>query len=248
MLNLFQEIPMSPVIGPDVSFYQNNIETEKRIDFVKMHTLAEYVIIRAGQNLWMDRDIKVNWSDAKDAGIPRGSYWFYDSRANPKRQADLWVQALGDDLGELPMFLDLEENYGGRNNGWKDWRIFLEHLKTLVGQKEISIYTGYYYFREHTSNQSSIHEDLEYFHQYPLWIANYKMPIPLIPLPWADNEWLFWQYTAKGDGKAYGVESTSIDLNYFNGNLNDFRRRFMLPEPPPSAPETSEPPIELPIN
>ena len=46
---------MGQVIGADISFYQNDINTPKTIDFARMHTLAEYVIIRAGQNLWIDR-------------------------------------------------------------------------------------------------------------------------------------------------------------------------------------------------
>lgn len=241
---------MSPVIGADISFYQNNIVTPQRIDFVKMRTQAEYVIIRAGQNLWLDRDIKINWSDAKTAGIPRGSYWFFDSRADPKRQADLWLQALGGNLGELPMFLDLEERYGGQFGGWKNWFVFLEYLKTLVGKKEICIYTGYYYFKDNAPNQITQRKELEYFHQYPLWIANYNTTKPAIPLPWSPTEWLFWQFTPKGDGSAYGVESMEIDLNYFNGESVSFRSRFNLsaspPPPPPPPPDPNPTPLPTP--
>ncbi|HEY3311534.1 MAG TPA: GH25 family lysozyme [Anaerolineales bacterium] len=220
---------MSPVIGADISFYQNNIYTTRRIDFVKMHTLAEFVIIRAGQNTWKDRDVKMNWKDARLAGIPRGSYWFYDSRSDPKRQAALWVEALEGDLGELPLFLDLEENYRGKYTGWKNWYYFLEQLKSLVGQKEIGIYTGYYYFRDNAPDRYYYRENLEYFHKFPLWIANYRTDKPRDPLPWREDEWLFWQFTPKGDGRAYGVESKGIDLNYFNGTLTDFYKRFRLP-------------------
>ncbi|HEY3313295.1 MAG TPA: GH25 family lysozyme [Anaerolineales bacterium] len=242
--SILQEKYVKPVIGADISFYQNSIETPRRIDFVKMRTLAEFVIIRAGQNLWMDRDVKWNWADAKMAGIPRGSYWFFDSRVHPKRQADLWLKALDGDLGELPMFLDLEENYRGGYGGWKSWFVFLEYLKTLVGKKEIGIYTGYYYFKDNAPNYRNMRKDLEYFHQYPLWIANYRDPKPIIPLPWGENKWLLWQYTAVGSGKALGVESKGIDLNYFNGSLKDFRTRFKLPAPAAiPLPEMPEMPV-----
>ena len=229
---------MSPVVGTDVSFYQNDLETPKRINFVKMRTHAEFTIIRAGQNTWMDRDIKNNWKDAKTAGIPRGSYWFYDSRAEPKRQANLWMEALAGDLGELPLFLDLEESYGGRFGGWHGWMAFLEQLKNLAPGKEIGIYTGYYYFRGQAPNPTSQPSDLAYFLQYPLWIANYRTSSPKVPLPWKPNEWLFWQYTAVGNGALYGAESKGIDLNIFNGSLKDFRTRFKLvPQPlPPVKP------------
>jgi hypothetical protein len=42
---------MGNAIGPDVSFYQDKPDTPERIDFVKMQKSADFVIIRAGQNL-----------------------------------------------------------------------------------------------------------------------------------------------------------------------------------------------------
>ena len=120
---------MANVIGPDVSFYQDDPETPQGIDFVKMRVSAGYVIIRAGQNTWVDSDFKANWREAKLAGLPRGSYWFFDSRIEPKRQAELWVQQFAGDFGELPLFADFEESYMGNYRGWKNWYTFLERLK-----------------------------------------------------------------------------------------------------------------------
>jgi GH25 family lysozyme M1 (1,4-beta-N-acetylmuramidase)/uncharacterized protein YgiM (DUF1202 family) len=219
---------MANAIGPDISFYQNDTKTPQGIDFAKMKQAADFVIIRAGQNLWHDRDFKYNWTEAKKAGLPRGSYWFYDSRVDPKRQAELWCATLGDDLGELPLFADIEENYGSSYQGWNNWYDFLERLKQLVGQKEIGIYTRYYYWHDRAPNEQTQPQNLEYFHQYQLWIAHYTVSQPRIPKPWADNERLFWQYTDKGDGPTYGVESLNIDLNYFNGDKQTFLRRFNL--------------------
>ncbi|HXF84414.1 MAG TPA: SH3 domain-containing protein [Anaerolineales bacterium] len=227
---------MRKIIGPDVSFYQDDPNTPKGIDFVRMRQVADFVIIRAGQNLWEDRDFKVNWRRAKEAGLPRGSYWFYDSRADPKQQAELWVSLLDGDFGELPLFLDLEEAYGGDFRGWTYWRQCLERLKELVGSKEIGIYTAYFYWVNNAPSQPT---ELEYFHRYPLWIANYGVSQPLVPKPWNSDEWLFWQFTAMGDGLAYGVESSEIDLNYFNGDAEAFARRFNVPVPddrPPPDP------------
>lgn len=231
---------MANLIGPDVSFYQDDPETPQGIDFFKMRDSAGYVIIRAGQNLWADTDFKGNWREAKLAGLPRGSYWFYDSRADPKRQAELWVQQFDDDFGELPLFGDFEETYNGTFKGWKNWYTFLERVKQLIpAGKEIGVYTGYYYWLENAPSPTYEASNLEYFHKYPLWIANYGNPEPLIPKPWTKNEWLLWQYTDNGNGGLYGVESGNIDLNYFNGDLTAFRNRFKLtggPLPPPPLP------------
>ncbi len=214
---------MANASGPDISFYQDNPTTPQRIDFVKMKQQADFVIIRAGQNLWVDRDFQHNWAEARRVGLPRGSYWFYDSRVNPSKQAEKYVETLGNDLGELPLFLDLEENYGGPYAGWQHWYTCLERLKTLVGGKEIGIYTAYFYWTTHAPGTPA---NLQYFRQYPLWIAHYQVLQPRIPAPW--TEWLFWQYTDKADGAAYGVESREIDMNYFNGDGEAFRRRFNL--------------------
>lgn len=231
---------MANLIGPDVSFYQDDPETPQGIDFFKMRSSAGYVIIRAGQNLWLDSDFKGNWREAKLAGLPRGSYWFYDSRADPKKQAELWVQQFEGDLGELPLFADFEEKYNGTFKGWKNWYNFLERLKQLIPGKEIGIYTGYFYWLENAPSPTYQATNLEYFHKYPLWTANYGNPEPIIPKPWTKNEWLFWQFTDKGIGGLYGVESGNIDLNFFNGDVTAFRTRFNLsdsplPDPPPPS-------------
>ncbi len=233
---------MAYIIGPDVSFYQDDPETPQGIDFVKMRQSAEFVIIRAGQNLWVDPDFKFNWKQSKLAGFPRGSYWFYDSRADPKRQAELWVQQFEGDFGELPLFADFEDRYNGTYKGWRNWYNFLERLKQLVPGKEIAIYTAFYYWRDNAPNPATQPNELAYFRQYPLWIANYGATKPLIPKPWGEDEWLFWQYTETGDGKLYGVESKGIDLNYFNGDLEAFRKRFKLSDaPPPPPPDEGTP-------
>jgi uncharacterized protein YgiM (DUF1202 family)/GH25 family lysozyme M1 (1,4-beta-N-acetylmuramidase) len=226
---------MANVIGPDVSFYQDDPQTPEGIDFSRMRQSAGYVIIRSGQNAWVDRDFKVNWREAKRVGLPRGSYWFYDSRADPKQQAELWASVFSGDFGELPLFADFEDNYGGAFKGWRHWYTFLERIKQLAPGREIGVYTAYYYWVENTASAGIPAASLEYFKQYPLWIANYGVSKPLIPKPWSD--WTFWQFTDKGDGSLYGVESLNIDLNYFNGDLTAFRARFNLSDSPVPAPE-----------
>ena len=232
---------MANLIGPDCSFYQDDPETPQGIDFIKMRASAGYVIIRAGQNSWVDSEFKISWREAKLAGLPRGSYWFYDSRTEPKRQAELWVQQFAGDFGELPLFADFEESYMGPYRGWKNWYTFLERLKQLINGKEIAIYTAYYYWRDNAPNSTTQAGNLEYFHQYPLWIANYGAAEPLVPKPWATGEWLFWQYTEVGDGQLFGVESKGIDLNYFNGDLAALRTRFNLSDTPPPPPPDPDP-------
>lgn len=221
------------LLGADVSFYQDDDVTPLGINFEKLKAAgAGYVIIRAGQNVWPDPDFKQNWATAKAQGLARGSYWFYDSRVEPERQAELWVELLGWDLGELPLFADFEDRYKGAYDGWGFWVRFLNRLRELVAEKEIAIYTAYYYWHEKVPAASR-----PLFAGYPLWVANYGVDKPKLPEPW--TEWLFWQFTEEGDGKKYGAESDHIDLNYFNGDQAAFEARFKLTHPTPPPAEVS---------
>jgi GH25 family lysozyme M1 (1,4-beta-N-acetylmuramidase)/uncharacterized protein YraI len=233
---------MKVIIGPDVSVYEDSPPTPQGINFPKMRQEANFVFVRAGQKLSPDSTFKNNWSHAKGARLPRGSSWVYDSRVDPGQQAELWVKLLAGDLGELPLFMDLEEDYDGPNDGWKKWMVFLDRLKELVGNKEIGIYTAFDYWKNNAPNPLNQAADLETFHKYTLWIANYTVTKPSVPQPWSANEWGFWQFTNAESGKTYGALSQSIDLNFFNGDANTFVRRFNLPAPeephnyPPGVP------------
>ena len=58
---------------------------------------------------------------------------------------------------------------------------------------------------------------------YPLWVAHYTTAAaPQVPEPWKSmSDWTFWQYTANGNGLLYGAESKSLDMNWFNGDMED---------------------------
>ena len=201
-----------------MSFYQDDPDTSRGIDFLKMKAAgAQFSIIRAGQNLWEDNEFDISWAASKGV-LPRGSYWFYDSRVDPKLQARKWLSCFADpnDLGEFGFWCDFEERYGGAFTGWKHWYTFIEELRRIAPNAKIGIYTGYYYWREFTIAKNIPAASLQYFKQFPLWIAHYKVDTPLVPAPW--STWTLWQYTDDGNGKTYGVESNEIDLNYFNGS------------------------------
>jgi GH25 family lysozyme M1 (1,4-beta-N-acetylmuramidase) len=213
----------------DVSFWQGDI------DFVKMRTGLDGVIIRAGQRNWLDTKFKINWGKARDAGIPRGSYWFYDSREDPKKQADLWAGLIEDDPGELVHAADFEESYGGPWGKVSHLKDFLMRFKENTGLPDDRIpnYTGYYWWLSRVGNDF-------FFRRFPLWLAWYsQMEAVKVPLPWTQDDLLFWQYTSSGDGQFYGVGSKEIDLNWFCCDMAAFSRRFALgmpvPEPPPAG-------------
>jgi len=203
---------------PDVSYYQDEI------NFLVMKPMVDGVIIRAGQRFWEDIKFKVNWLKAKAAGIPRGSYWLFDSREDPKKQAALWWSLLKDDVGELVHVADFEENYGGPYGKPEHMRIFLEEFQRLSGlpDRRIAIYTGYFWWTSRVGNNP-------FFKRFPLWLAWYAaMGVVRVPLPWTEDDLLFWQYTSSGDGAFYGVSSKEIDLNWYCCSMADYSKRFGL--------------------
>lgn len=217
-------------LGPDVSFYQDDNATPQKINFETMKNAgAQFTILRAGQNTWNDEDFRDNINGAKAAGLPWGTYWFYDSRSSPQSQVTLWRNACGLDIPVM-IALDLEEQYGGAYQGERYWKECLSECKIQFPQSNIAIYTADWWWSQ------QVVTDPGFFAAYPLWVAGYtSSPTNVkLPKPWYDRniQAHLWQYTAKGNGPQYGTESLNVDLNYWNA-LYDFNVFWKIGTTPP---------------
>jgi GH25 family lysozyme M1 (1,4-beta-N-acetylmuramidase) len=231
------------VLVPDVSFWQDRDDTPQKIDFQKMKANgASGVIIRAGQGNWDDEDFADYWWAARGV-LPRGVYWFYDSRSSPAAQAARLVALIKADMPEMEVWCDYEEVYGGPFAGWKNFAAFMAEIERLLPGVKLGVYTGYFYWLDHSPNPIKDKASFEWFAKYPLWLAWYN-PNPVyvkIPKPWTSL--LYWQFVAKsGKGLAYGVESLDIDLSWFNGDLADFDARYQRD---PGVPVDPTPPTSV---
>jgi len=211
--------------GADVSKWQRFSATSDGIDFQKMHLAPlDFVFIKASQGLRQDRDFFLNRERAKQAGIPRGFYHFADYKINPETQASFFWDLVKDDPGELPLVADFERNpeFTPNRAAAEQWlRGFVTSLEALSGKTPM-IYTGAFFWKDYSSQDS-------WWNRFPLWIASYTtqeyMESNVEKLtPWV--KWTFWQYTDKGSGEKYGVESKQIDLNYFHGTKEDLLARY----------------------
>ena len=201
----------------DISFWQESA------DFGKMSLLSKGVVLRCGQGSWEDKRFQEFRIGSEIADFPFGNYWYYDNDVHPKRQAEKWAETLGSDPGEMELWCDFEERYGGAFSGWKHWYDFMEALKVLLPNKKLGVYTGYYYWNEFARG-------VDYFGQYPLWIAWYNTSPPKVPSVW--NDWTYWQFTDDYPSTGWGAESNEIDMNYFAGSEADFRARYGVGESP----------------
>lgn len=225
--------------GCDISFYQDNNQTPQQINFEKMKTMFNFVVIKAGQWYYADPDFEYNWREAKKAGLPRSSYFFGDKRATGKAQANTYWNLIKDDVGEGMAFIDYE---GGSWTDWNELYNFIVEFQRLSGfpNNRIGIYTAYYYWMEHRP-ESVIQE--QWFGKYPLWLAAYSYtplkPNPKdvrIPVIWAEQGCLVWQTGTPAIGIEAGVESRELDYDMLNGGedvfLKYFNRSGIIPIPP----------------
>lgn len=221
------------VLGIDVSRWQDNNSTAQQMDFKKSVAQgAKFVFIKSSQALWVDEDILYNWKASKSAGLLRGAYHFLDWIADPRKQAQYAWSIIQSDPGELPPVIDFEYWNPPPPNAYDILWNYVVEMERLSGKKPI-IYTGAFFWDKYGT-------DAKVWTNYPLWIASYttreymegniaKM------MPW--NTWAFWQYTDKGDGIAFGAESKGLDMNFFNGSLDDLYKfagiTAVKPEPQP---------------
>lgn len=221
----------------DVSFWQDNPDTKDIVvDFQKMKSSGvSGVIFRVGQATWEDKKFEEYWKNSEGKGLSRSGYWYYDNSVSPKIQAKKCISILNRlncEL-EMPLFADFEDKRTHLPfHGWKHWFNFMEEVKRLVPDIKMGVYTSYYYWEENKPTGINFFRQ-SYFGKYPLWIAQYPYNThkeehfyisPKIPATWSN--WLFWQVSDRGDGNFYGVESSRVDINYFNGNYDEFEKYF----------------------
>lgn len=214
---------MDRVLGCDVSHWQGNIDFKKMRD-----NGAVFVFLKASQAEWTDRRFVENYKKAKAAGLVVGMYHYLDWTTTAVKQARYFGKLVQDYPPDIEPVLDYEErrNAPPQRLAIVAAREFVETVKEQTGKSSI-VYTSLGYWLDFGRNTVT-------WADYPLWIAQYKIKQPVVPAPWGD--WLFWQYMDKGDGAAYGVQSKQIDLNWFNGTVEQLRERYQsnsVALPPP---------------
>jgi|GEM_PF-623251 len=244
---------MDFVFGVDVYAYNKPLDwTAARDAGVK------FVFVKASENNFPDTGFKENWQKARDAGILRGAYhFFHPEQNNALQQADMFIDAVGSDQGELPPVLDLETIYERRNNGEirpiglpvpgvlnnriKTW---LDQVEDAFGRKPI-IYSREEFLR--TNGISAV-----WTRDYPLWLAQYPLflgpnnkwvqindpnftPVPSQNMPKQPagfQPWKFWQYSDRGRLNGYPAYE-NVDFDYFNGTLDDLIHFAGMSSPAP---------------
>jgi GH25 family lysozyme M1 (1,4-beta-N-acetylmuramidase) len=211
------------ILGTDISHWEDNPLTPQKINFVKMKAAgAWFCIFKATQALYTDSVFKSSWADCKGL-MPRGAYHYLDWTKPGLEQAKYFCNAIAADPPELPPVVDYEcrTNIPPDANG-QLWN-FVSYVEAVTKRAPI-IYTGPDYWKNYGSGNVG-------WKKFPLWIANYQVTKPYVPAPWTD--WTFWQFTDRGQGNIYGAEALGIDLNYYNGTIEQLQALCNISTPPP---------------
>ena len=227
------------ILGVDVSYWQG------KINWAKMKPAgAEFAFIRAGQGFGKDTRFAENWAGARNS-LPRSAYHFFDYRASPAQQAQTFLGWLGGDRGEMPPTLDWE-----KNTYWPEdmptgaaalaiIKAWVDEVKRRDGRLPI--------FYSNPSHIAALGVIPDWLRELPLFIANYGVSKPSFT-GWGN--WTFWQYAlGKGRGPEFGTTGLDIDLDYFNGTVEQLRAfagaTLPAPEPEPTEPPEQEIPMAL---
>jgi lysozyme len=189
-------------LGIDVSKWQASVDWN-----AVANDGVEFAFIRVSHGVnTIDQFFEANWDGARDAGILRGAYQFFEPGQDPITQANILLDKMGPlQPGDLPPVIDVE-SHGNLSAATvaskvKQW---VDHVEGQLGVKPI-IYTGRYFWQDYVKTAE--------FAGYPLWIAHYTTGCPNLPVQWSD--WTFHQYT--DNGSTDGVDGP-VDTNRFNGD------------------------------
>ena len=166
---------------------------------------VEFAITKATEGgTFVADSFQRNWSGIRSVGLVRGAYHFYRARTDALAQANLFLNMVKLQPGDLPPVLDIESDDGVDPEriraGIRSW---LVRVEAATGRRPI-LYT-YPGFWERLGNWQE-------FREYPLWIAHYTTAArPWVPGGW--RTWTMWQFT--DSGTVDGVTGP-VDVNSFN--------------------------------
>lgn len=182
----------TPILGIDVSHFQEDVDW-KKVKEVGIH----FCYAKATQgSTYKDPKFLENKLNTLKANLFHGAYHFYVAENDPKKQAHNFLSTLKitqKNKTLLPM-LDLEQ--GGIKskitdieNFQKDILIWLIEVENKLGVKPI-IYTNNPFANTYLRNPK--------FSKYKLWLAEYGVKKPKIPITWKTQGWSIWQRSEKG--------------------------------------------------
>lgn len=228
-------------LGVDVSSWQATVNWDK------LHANGvRFAIIKAAQGSYRQDPIcPAHLKGASAAGMLCGVYHWMD----PANKAQEQIKNLSHRLKGLEYnFLALDvEQYWADWNEWSQGMISQRYPGKLISdvaracaegmratfQKPVLIYTRASFVKDYAPEMAS------WLPEWPLWLAYYPYQSGRVRLTWeqlkheyapsltgpaipaACKDWRFWQFS--GDKFILPGEQSALDLNFYNGSLQDLQ-------------------------
>jgi GH25 family lysozyme M1 (1,4-beta-N-acetylmuramidase) len=230
-----------PVRGVDISRY-NGV-----VDFGKLATKAQFVIIQAGYGAnGDDSQYEANLKAALAHDLVPMIYWYLKPSKDWRGTADLFAQVWKDSPRIGYPWADLEqaENLDKQAlMGWteKFWRRFEDN----IGHEDfLGCYTSPGFLNAAMGQTN-------WLKNKPLWVAHWTTAAaPTLPNEWVKinnpRTWTLWQWQVYKPGSDYGSGSSAMDLDRYNGTVYDFNAKFGTHIKPLEDQPTPPPPDPLP--
>lgn len=208
-----------PVRGVDVSRYQGTIDWQ-----VLASQNLSFAFIKATEgSSHQDPCFEANWYGAQGTELYIGAYHFFSYESSGETQAQNFIETVGRADNMLPPVVDLEfygKYYDEPLSKSETRTILRDLLDALEDYYEVKpiIYTTPRAYYSYILGGG--------FGDYPMWIRDVHVE-PFV-------RWSFWQYSDQGWMEGYdGVQSdqleANIDLNVYNGSLEQMQQEFGLP-------------------
>ncbi len=197
-----------PVHGVDVSSYQGDVDWNELYE-----QGVAFGLIKAteGSSL-IDAYFNDNWDNIYRTPLRYGAYHFMSFETPGKTQAENYISTVEKRPGSLPPIVDVEyyaefsSNPPSKETVDSILKPLLKELENHYGQEPI-IYTNISFYNIYIKET----------YNNPIWIAdlngNDNLP--------DGKDWDFLQYSFEGELNGYSGAEKYIDLNVFNGSIQD---------------------------
>lgn len=193
-----------PIAGIDVSKHNGEIDFSLVND-----DNYQFVFIKASEGkTYKDEAFNRNYEHARDAGLKVGAYHFFRKNRNGQEQADNFLDAINGKPLDLPLVIDLEDDWGNGATVSRQTAIerVMEMINILTDKGyQVMIYTNFDGFEKYYKDMLGDHD---------LWLCSFTSPDLLPTLPHR-----FQQFSHEGSVK--GVKG-KVDLNVFRGTKREW--------------------------
>ena len=195
-----------PIAGIDVSKHNGDIDFDKVRD-----DNYQFVFIKASEGMtYKDDAFERNYRGASEAGLKVGAYHFFRKNKTGQQQAENFLAAIGNKHFDLPLVIDLEDDWGNGATVSRQTAIerVMDMIEILNGKGyQVMIYTN-------LDGYNKYYKDL--LGDHDLWLCSFTSPDLLPTLPHCIQQF-------SHEGTVNGVNG-NVDLNVFRGSSSEWNR------------------------